>query len=204
MSRSTLQDFGGTSEFSVHDSTDQGSSRYGEVPGEGPRWGKHPGVVVNPVDPEFRGRMLVQVPDVWGPNVSSWAHPCVPWGGLTMGMYVVPPIGANVWVEFLNGDTERPIWTGFWWGSLADPPPSTKLSATGVTPQLFMESILKHALVISDVPLPPYLPFGGVLLKSGASYIAIEPKGIRIFGAPAVAINGAPSGDPATAALYIT
>lgn len=128
----------------IHDSTDQGSSRYGEVPGEGPRWGKHPGVVVNPVDPEFRGRMLVQVPDVWGPNVSSWAHPCVPWGGLTMGMYVVPPIGANVWVEFLNGDTERPIWTGFWWGSLADPPPSTKLSATGVTPQLFMESILKH------------------------------------------------------------
>jgi hypothetical protein len=67
-----------------------------------------------------------------------------------------------------------------------------------------MESLLKHAVIISDSPIPGLLPAGGILLRSGASFVAVEPKGIRIFGAPAVAINGAPSGDPATAALYIT
>lgn len=186
MTRSTMHDIGGTSEFNVRDSTDQDSSSFGEVPGEGPRWGKYPGVVVNPIDPELRGRMLVQVPDVWGPNVSSWAHPCLPWGGISMGMYVMPAVGSNVWVEFLHGDIERPIWTGFWWGKLSDPPPSSKLTVPGV-PQVAIESLLKHAIVITD-SIPGLLPAGGILLRSGTSFIAIEPTGIRIFG-PNVDVN---------------
>jgi hypothetical protein len=198
-----VQELGYTENFTVRDSSDSGPSMPGDKPVDEPRWGKYQGVVVNPVDPELRGRMLVQVPDVWGPNVSSWAHPCLPWGGMSLGMYVIPAVGANVWVEFLHGDPDWPIWTGFWWGKLTDPPPSTKLTVPGV-PQVAMESLLKHAVVISDSPITGLLPTGGILLRSGASFIAIEPKGIRIFGAPAVAINGAPSGDPATAALYIT
>jgi len=183
-----MQDTGYTEDFTVRDQ---------------PFWGKYPGVVMVPIDPELRGRMLVQVPDVWGPNVSSWAHPCVPWGGMSLGMYVIPAVGSNVWVEFMHGHPDHPIWTGFWWGKLTDPPPSTKLTAPGV-PQLVMESLLKHAVVISDAPIAGLLPVGGILLRSGTSFIAIESTGIRIFGAPGVAINGAPSGDPLTAALYIT
>ncbi len=202
MSRPSMQELGYKEDFATNDSTDQGPS----VPcgATGPRWGKYPGVVVNPVDPEFRGRMLVQVPDVWGPNVSSWAHPCAPWGGVTMGMFTVVPPGSNVWVEFMHGDPECPIWTGFWWGKLTDPPPSTKLSPPGILPQMVMESVIKHAIVISDGPCGTYLPFGGILLQSGpASYIAIDINGIRIVGAPKVAINGAPSGDRLSSALYI-
>jgi hypothetical protein len=203
--RPTAQSLGFTEEFSFRD--DERGPSIGapdEVPGIRRFWGKYPGVVVNPVDPEFRGRMLVQVTDVWGPNVSSWAHPCVPWGGISLGMFVIPPPGTNVWVEFMHGHPDHPIWTGFWWGKLTDPPPSTKLAAPGVLPQLIMESLFKHAIVISDTPLPPLLPIGGILLRSGISYIAIDANGIRIVGTPAVAVNGAPTGDPATAALYIT
>jgi hypothetical protein len=204
MSKPFMQDLGYTGDFEVRDSTDHdASSKFGSIPGEGAHWGKYPGVVVNPVDPEFRGRMLVQVPDVWGPNMSSWALPCVPWGGVTMGMYVIPPVGTNVWIEFLQGDTEKPIWTGFWWGKLTDPPPSTKLTPPGVMPQLFMESLIKHALVISDTPIPYYLPFGGVLLKSGSSYIAIEPQGIRIFGTPGGVMVNSLDGTLATAGLHV-
>jgi uncharacterized protein involved in type VI secretion and phage assembly len=29
-----------------------------------------------------------------------------------MGVYMVPPIGAGVWIEFENGDPDHPIWTG--------------------------------------------------------------------------------------------
>src|SRR5262249_54333456 len=78
-------------------------------------YGKYRGVVVNNADPEMTGRLLVTVPDVPGPAPSSWAVPCVPLAGPTgqpMGVYLVPPIGAGVWVEFEQGDPERPIWVG--------------------------------------------------------------------------------------------
>ena len=28
----------------------------------------------------------------------------------------VPPVGANVWVEFEGGDVNYPIWSGCFWG----------------------------------------------------------------------------------------
>src|SRR4030095_11825971 len=132
MTRPLMQELGYTENFTVRDSSDSGPSMPGDKPVDEPRWGKYQGGVVNPVDPQLSGRMLVQVPDVWGPNVSSWAHPCLPWGGMSLGMYVIPAVGANVWVEFLHGDPDWPIWTGFWWGKLTDPPPSTKLTVPGV------------------------------------------------------------------------
>jgi hypothetical protein len=197
----TMQDLGFTEEFGPED---DGPSMGApdSVAGVKRYWGKYRGVVRVPVDPEMRGRLMVAVEDVWGPNVSSWALPCLPYAGLSLGMYVVPPVNANVWVEFLHGHPDYPIWTGFWWGSAAATP-KTQAAATPGLPILSIESLLKHAVVISDTPLPPMLPKGGILLKSGASYIAIEPTGIRIFG-PGVQVNGTPDGNPASAALYIT
>ena len=55
------------------------------------------------------------VPDVLGLVPSTWAEPCVPLAGPTgppMGVYLVPPIGAGVWVEFEHGDPDYPIWVG--------------------------------------------------------------------------------------------
>ena len=65
-------------------------------------YGKYRGTVTNNVDPMFRGRLLVQVPDVLGLAPSSWAEPCVPLAGPSgpaMGVYLVPPIGAGVWID---------------------------------------------------------------------------------------------------------
>lgn len=199
--RPTMKDIGFTDTFSGDD--DDFGGPPDSVGGVKRYWGKYRGVVRVPLDPEMRGRLMVAVEDVWGPNVSSWALPCLPYGGLSLGMYVVPPVGANVWVEFLHGHPDHPIWTGFWWGSAAFTP-KTQMTGTPGTPIMTIESLLKHALVISDTPLPPLLPQGGVLLKSGASFIAIEPTGVRIFGAPAVSVNGTPDGNPMTAALYVT
>jgi hypothetical protein len=64
-------------------------------------YGKYRGTVLNNVDPEQRGRLMLNVPDVLGVIPSSWAEPCVPLAGPTgppMGVYLVPPIGAGVWV----------------------------------------------------------------------------------------------------------
>ena len=80
-----------------------------------PYWGKYRGTVINNIDPLFEGRLLCEVPDVFSFVPSTWAVPCVPLAGPTgppMGVHLVPPIGAGVWVEFEHGDPDFPIWVG--------------------------------------------------------------------------------------------
>src|ERR1700730_5219295 len=78
-------------------------------------YGKYRGTVVLNVDPELRGRIVCEVPDVLGLVPSSWCEACAPLAGppgAPMGVYLVPPIGAGVWVEFEHGDPNKPIWSG--------------------------------------------------------------------------------------------
>ena len=62
------------------------------------------------------------MPGVEGLLPSSWAMPCLPWGGVNTGMFTVPAIGAGVWMEFERGDPNYPIWTGCFWGLAAERP----------------------------------------------------------------------------------
>ena len=48
-------------------------------------YGKFRGVVIGNIDPMQMGRIQVQVPDVLGLGVSSWAMPCVPFAGQQSG-----------------------------------------------------------------------------------------------------------------------
>jgi Type VI secretion system/phage-baseplate injector OB domain len=203
MTRPTMKDWGYTDEFSVRDSTDHSPwiAKPDELEGSDRYWGKYQGSVVLNIDPEKRLRLFVNVPEVWGLNFSSWALPCLPYGGLSLGMYIIPPVGAHVWVEFENGNPDYPIWTGFFYDTMAEVPTTAALATPGA-PIFAIESFLKNALVISDTPLLPDLPLGGILLKSGeGSYIAIDIKGIRIIGKPGVIVNGE---TPFDAALYVS
>ena len=87
-----------------------------------PLYGKYRGTVVNNVDPEQIGRIQAIVPGVEGLLPSSWAMPCLPWGGINTGVFTVPPMGAGVWIEFEHGDPNYPIWTGCFWGLAAERP----------------------------------------------------------------------------------
>lgn len=150
-------------------------------------YGKYRGTVINNIDPNRKGRLLVQVPDVMGTGVSSWAMPCMPLTGLQMGAYLIPIIGAKVWIEFEGGDPDQPIWVGGFWGSEAEVP-ATVNSATPGIPVMILQSPIMNAVVISDTPIPPMIA-GGVMLKSGASSITVGPDGVTIT-APRVEING--------------
>jgi uncharacterized protein involved in type VI secretion and phage assembly len=147
---------------------------------EGPKfWGKYRGTVVNNIDPQQLGRLLVEVPDVLSLAPSSWAVPCIPLAGPTgtpMGAYFVPPIGAGVWVEFEQGDPDHPIWVGCRWGSQSDIPP---LALTGlpVSPSIVFQTMLQNTLMISDLPGPT----GGIMLKSTTgAMILVNELGITI------------------------
>ena len=84
-------------------------------------FGKYRGTVFNNVDPMQIGRLMVMVPDVSNVLPSTWAMPCVPFGGIQCGFLAIPPIGAGVWIEFEGGDLSYPVWTGTWYTSGAIP-----------------------------------------------------------------------------------
>lgn len=77
--------------------------------------GKYRGTVEDNVDRSGQGRIRVRVPAVLGDSDLSWAMPCVPYAGPGVGFFAMPPVGANVWVEFEGGDPDYPIWTGCFW-----------------------------------------------------------------------------------------
>ena len=105
---------------------------------------KYRGKVENNIDPMMLGRVQVSAPAVLRDKL-SWAMPCVPYAGSGVGLFAIPPNGANVWVEFEAGDPEHPIYSGCFWGEGEVPAtpaiPTTKMFRTdGIT------------LILSDVP----------------------------------------------------
>lgn len=139
-------------------------------------YGKYRATVFNNIDPEQRGRIMAFVPDVFGIIPSSWAMPCVPIAGKQMGSYFVPQIGSGVWIEFEQGDPDYPIWTGGFWGILAEVP-ALALTGNPVSPSIVLQTGLQNTISMSDVPGPT----GGILLKSTTgAFILVNDVGITI------------------------
>ena len=144
-------------------------------------WGKYRGTVVQNIDPMHQGRLQIIVPDVASLLPTTWAEPCVPLAGPTgppMGVYMVPPIGAGVWVEFEYGDPNRPVWVGCFWGSPSDVPPLSLLG-NPADPPIVIQSLLQQSIMISDMPPTPIT--GGIILKSTTgAMIVVNDSGIYI------------------------
>ena len=139
-------------------------------------YGKYRATVTVNVDPEQRGRIMAIVPDVLGVTPSSWAMPCFPIAGKQQGAYFIPQVGAGVWIEFENGDANYPIWTGCFWGSVAEVP-ALALAGNPASPNIVLQSTMQNSIVISDLPGPT----GGIMLKSTAgATIIVNDTGIFI------------------------
>jgi len=79
-------------------------------------YGKYRGQVTDNKDPLMLGRLRARVPAIFGDEESAWALPSVPYAGKGVGFFFIPPIGANVWIEFEAGNIDYPIWSGCFWG----------------------------------------------------------------------------------------
>jgi Type VI secretion system/phage-baseplate injector OB domain len=161
---------------------------------DGKYWGKYRGTVVNNIDPLQRGRLTCLVPDVLAMVPSTWAEACAPLAGPTgppMGVYMVPPKGAGVWVEFEHGDPNFPIWVGCRFGASTDVPSAAK-SGLPLSPSIVLQTAGQNQIVISDSPGAT----GGITIRSGASTISINQSGISLTApkieikAPIINING--------------
>ena len=79
-------------------------------------YGLYQGIVTNIQDTEKRGRIKVKCPDVLGGEVeSAWCDPLVPVAYDNGGDFCLPTKDEAVWLLFISGDPNRPVWLGGWW-----------------------------------------------------------------------------------------
>ena len=149
-------------------------------------FGKYRGSVFNNVDPKSKGRLQVTVPAVNLQNSLNWATPCVPYAGKDQGLYMIPPKGASIWVEFEGGDINFPIWSGCFWedGECPAELPTTKMIKTPAGTITFDE-VNPQAPVLIETPNGHRVSFTaqGVVVEASAG-AKVELDG------PKVTING--------------
>ena len=132
-------------------------------------YGKYRGKVENNLDPEGRGRIMVSVPAVTGSGTLNWAMPAVPFAGSGVGLWAIPPTGANVWVEYEGGNPDYPIWSGCFWG-IGEAP------ATPAVPQVVVLKTQTCTLTLSDLP-----GVGGVTIETATGMrIKMSATGLEI------------------------
>ena len=132
-------------------------------------FGKYAGTVDQNYDPNGKGRLLVKVPAVFGDG-TVWATPCVPYAGPNVGFFAMPPVGANIWVEFEAGDPNCPLWSGcFWKDDNSAPVPVSDRDNKKV---LKTDSC---TLTLDDTP-----GSGGITIEYGQLKIEIKSDGIEI------------------------
>src|SRR2546425_7995060 len=145
-----------------------------------PFLGKFRGKVENNIDPLQLGRVQVSVPAVLGEGQLSWAMPCAPFAGSSVGFFTIPPVGASVWVEFEGGDPDYPIVSGGFWGAGEVP----ALPAVAQMKVLKTDAI---TLTISDLP-----GAGGFTLEVNPPAVATPLK--LVFDSSGIELsNGASS-----------
>lgn len=79
--------------------------------GEG-LFGLFEGTVINRSDPEGLCRCKVEIPGILDPEDEGsgpWARPRG-FGSKNWGTNEAPPLGADVYVQFVNGNMESPVW----------------------------------------------------------------------------------------------
>jgi uncharacterized protein involved in type VI secretion and phage assembly len=134
-----------------------------------PFFGKFRGVVTDNRDPLFLGRVKARVQDVFGDNDSGWALPSLPYAGKGVGLFLIPPVDASVWIEFEHGDPDYPIWTGCFWSA-------GELPATPAVAEMKVLKTDVGTFTLNDLPA-----VGGITIETSAGMkIVINMQGIEI------------------------
>lgn len=152
----------------------------GELPDdERPRYfGKYRGTVVA-IEPTMF-MLTARVPAVLGGMITGWARPCMPFAGMGAGMFGMPLPNSNVWIEFLDGDPDYPVWTGCFFENPAEAPMAAKLLPNGMGIGTFSGDVVG----VSDAM--------GVLLQSGINTVMLNDAGLTItIGSATISVTSA-------------
>ena len=106
-------------------------------------YGVYRGVVQDNRDPQNQRRLRVSIPQTTGSEITDWAWPVDP----SSISPAVPVIGQGVWVSYIGGDPEYPIWMGTFGTNqgknkkIGIKPLDNSVSTTGYTNVLSINSI---------------------------------------------------------------
>lgn len=143
-----------------------------------PFYGKFRGVVTDNRDPLFLGRVRVKVQDVLGEHESGWALPSSPYAGKGVGLFLIPPTDALVWVEFEHGDPDYPIWSGCFWAQGEVP------ASPGVADMKVLKTDT-GTITINDLP-----GAGGITIETKTGMkIVMNAQGIEIINGQGATIK---------------
>ena len=176
---------------------------------QGPYWGKYRGTVIDNVDPMVNARLLCDVPSLPG-GVLNWATPCVPYAAPEEGFLSVPPVGANVWIEFEGGNLDHPIWTGCFWETGEIPvipeespkmPDAIKVFRSKYCTLIYNDLPADGGITITavdpavDVPVTVTLSSEGVSINVGDLNLLMNPEeGITLQAGETVMVLSAETG----------
>lgn len=152
-------------------------------------YGKYRGFVHDNRDPQHRGRVRLRVPSILADEVTGWALPCMPYGGLPgQGLFAIPDEEAQVWVEFEAGELSHPIWTGTFWQEAMETPAASDdpgagggdgaggggESGEGEPPtQRVLQTASRHRLVLDDEPGEERV----ILEHTSGAKLDLDPEG---------------------------
>jgi uncharacterized protein involved in type VI secretion and phage assembly len=146
-------------------------------------YGKYRGIVTSIDDSENLGRIMANVPEIYGEEESPWAFPSSLFAGMNYGFVMLPKVGDGVWIEFEAGDISRPIWSSFWWASDEFPEQAGENVRLLITPN-------NHKIVLDDQNNEIHLLHSSgselklkeneIVLKAGSSEIVISSNGVDI------------------------
>lgn len=146
-------------------------------------YGKYRGVIVDNNDPLKMGRIRARVPTVFGDKETGWALPCAPYGGKNVGFLFVPPVGANVWIEFEAGNTEIPIWSGCFWstGEAPSVAPEVKVIKTDFATITVKDTPDAAGISIETVTgLKITMNMNGIELSNATANVKLTPTKVSI------------------------
>jgi uncharacterized protein involved in type VI secretion and phage assembly len=152
--------------------------------------GKYAGVVTDngpPSSGSHRGQVSADVPGILEETsdgssnqpLKVLAAPAFP-----PGFFFVPEVGDTIWVEFVNGDINYPIWTGVWYA--ADAAPKTADDQAPTQDQKVIRTKAGFVLEFDDTS-------GGEKLvvkdKTNSTTITLDSNGVAIVADKGVTIT---------------
>lgn len=104
--------------------------------------------VIDNEDPDFRGRVKVSCPAVYGDDIYPyWALP-MGLASSNTALWMIPNVGDVVWVQFEGGDARYPVWSWGWFKQDAAPN-AAKVNGNKIDATV-LQSKSGHRIVMDD------------------------------------------------------
>lgn len=167
------------------------------------RSGQMPGLVLATVtsvdDPLKQGRIKVTFPWLDESLESDWVPVAAPFAGKDRGLYMMPEVGDEMVLGFLQGDFNHPVVLGALWNGQARAPSDDPR-------QRMIRSVNGHTIRFVD-STPTAGDKGALIVEDGHgnkvvmanTHLLVEAVGTLVIRGASVTINGrpvTPSGNP--------